>query len=190
MDRAFFEYSLKTLSFQRNFLLILSLLLTIGIILVSSFLFLKTERVVVVPAVVEKEFWVESNAISPTYLEQFGHFLGQLLFSKSSHSADLHRTILCRHTDPSYLYPLKQRLIEEEEILKKQNASYVFYLNNLVTDPRLLTVTLFGDRQFYIAGQQLSSESSAYTLHFSYVGARLLLKEITHEKNLTLLGER
>ncbi len=119
MDRLFFERNLNSLLVQRNFLTGLSLLLAVGLILATSFLFLKKERIVVVPSVIEKEFWVDSSTVSATYLEQFGLFLGQLLLTKSSYSADLHRTILCRHTEPNYLSPLKQKLVEEEETSKK-----------------------------------------------------------------------
>ena len=189
MDRIFFERNLNSLLVQRNFLVGLSSLLAASLILASSFLFLKTERIVVVPSIIEKEFWVDSNSISATYLEQFGFFLGGLLLNKSSHSADLHRTILCRHTETSYLALLKQRLIEEEETLKKQNASYVFYLNNIFVNPELLTVTLVGDRQFFIAGQQTSTENCGYTLHFTYKGSRLLLNGISQEKEMSMLGD-
>lgn len=189
MNSIFYERNLNNLLVQRNFLVGFSLLLAIGLILASSFSFLKKERIVVVPSVIEKEFWVESNMVSPTYLEQFGLFLGQLLLSKSSYSSDLHRTIICRHTEPNYLSILKKKLVEEEEILKKQNASYVFYLHNIFVNPDLLKVTLRGDRQFFIAGQQPSSESCCYTLHFTYKGARLLLSGISQEKEVNLVGE-
>lgn len=188
MDRIFFERNLSSLLVQRNFLVGLCALLAIGLILASSFLFFKTERIIIVPSVIEKEFWVDSNAVSATYLEQFGFFLGGLLLNKSAHSADLHRMVLCRHTEPNYLAILKQKLVEEEETLKKQNASYVFYLNNIFVNPELLTVTLLGDRQFFIAGQQTSSENCGYTLHFTYKGARLLLNGISQEKETSLLG--
>ncbi|CAF24147.1 type IV conjugative transfer system protein TraE [Candidatus Protochlamydia amoebophila] len=182
MERIFFERNLNHLLVQRNFLVGLSLTLLMGVILAVSFLCFKTERIIIVPSTIEKEFWVDAHSVSATYLEQFGLFLGQLLLTKSSYSADLHRNILCRHTEPQYLALLKQRLMEEEETLKKQNASYVFYLNNVHVNPKELTVTLLGDRQFFLAGQQTTLESCGYTLHFNYSGARLLLKGITQEK--------
>ncbi len=188
MDRIFFERNLNSLLVQRNFLVGLSTLLAIGLTLASSFLFFKTERIVVVPSIIEKEFWVDANAVSATYLEQFGLFLGGLLLNKSPYSADLQRTVLCRHTEPHYLAALKQKLVEEEETLKQQNASYVFYLNNIFVNPELLTATLLGERQFFVAGQQTSSENSAYTLHFTYQGARLLLNGISQEKETSLIG--
>lgn len=188
MDRTFFERNLNNLTVQRNFLLGLTSLLAVGIILTSTFLFFKTEKIIIVPAVIEKEFWVDSNTISATYLEQFGLFLGQLLLNKSSYSAPINRAILCRHTEPHYLNLLKQKLFEEEETLKKQNASYVFFLTNIFTNPEQLTVTLLGERQFLIGSQKPSHEKCIYTLNFTYTGARLLLSGITQEKEQSLLG--
>jgi len=189
MDRIFFERNLKNLLVQRNFLIGLSLMLVTCLILASSFLFFKKERIVVVPSIIEKEFWVDADSVSATYLEQYGFFLGQLLLTKSPHSADIHRAVLCRHTEPGYLAALKNRLVEEEEILKKQNASYVFYLNNIFVNLELLAVTLVGERQFLVAGQKTSIENCGYTLHFIYTGSRLLLKGVTQVKEKTLLGE-
>jgi conjugal transfer pilus assembly protein TraE len=198
MDRIFFERNLSNLLVQRNFLVGISTLLAIGLILTAAFLFFKTERIIVVPSVIEKEFWIDSHSVSASYLEQFGVFLGGLLLNKSAHSADIQRTVLCRHTEPNYLAVLKQRLVEEavlkqrlveeEDTLKKQNASYVFYLHNVFVNPELLTVTLLGDRQFFIAGKQTASENCGYTLQFTYQGARLLLNGISQEKERTLLG--
>lgn len=118
MTLLFLEKKIGFLIFQRNVFAAFSFLSAVAIIILSSFLFFKQERVVIVPPVIEKEFWVDSQHVSPTYLEQFGYFLGQLLLAKSSQSAASQRTVLLRHTDPSYVGTLKKRLVEEEEILK------------------------------------------------------------------------
>lgn len=186
MERLFFERNLKTLSMQRNFLVATQVGLILLLFGLAGLLFFKNERVVVVPGLVEKEFWVDAHSVSATYLEQFGVFLGQSLLTKSPHSADLQRVILCRHADPRYWGLLKQRLVQEEETLKKQNASYVFFLNHVFVDPSLLTVRLVGDRQFFVAGQPLSSEECSYKLHFTYTGGRLLLQEIVQEKDSSI----
>jgi conjugal transfer pilus assembly protein TraE len=181
MNKRFFEKNLSSLLFQRNLLLIIALLLMGGNLLLSSFLFLKNERIVVVPAIVEKEFWVDNNHISATYLEQFGYFLGQLLLNKSAVSAPQNREILFRHTDPSYIGQLKKHLIEEEEILRKQNAAFVFFLSQISVDTQHMIVKLTGEKQLFVSGKKVSSEQSHYHLHFVYVSGRLLLKEISSE---------
>lgn len=183
MNRAFLEKSSQYLRFQRNIFAALTLLLSGSLILMSCFLFLKRERVIITPAVVEKEFWVDGRSVSPTYLEQFGYFLGQLLLGKSSYSAPSQRILLLRHTDPQFAHTLRQKLIEEEEILKKQNASYTFFPVLVQVNQDRKEVLLEGDRVFFVSGKQVSSEREGYILSFNLTGSRLLLSGVTSLEN-------
>lgn len=178
MKKNILDGTTQQLSFQRNIFAALALLLAVSLILTSSLLFMKRERVVIVPPFVEKEFWVEASHISPTYLEQFGYFLGQLLLGKSAYSSPSQRAILLRHTDPAFVGALKQKLVAEEELLHKQNASYVFYpvVINAVLQKK--EVIIEGDRIFYVSGKQVSLERETYVLSFKYTGSRLLLTGI------------
>ncbi len=178
MNQLFFEKNLKYLLFQRNIFAALSFLLIIVLMILSSFLFLKQERIVIVPPIIEREFWVDAQHVSPTYLEQFGCFLGQLILSKSPQSAESQRSVLLRHTAPDYAGTLKQRLIEEEEILKKQSASYMFYPIDIKANMEQMSLLLTGDRLVFIGGKEVYKEKEGYILRFSYSGSRLLLKEI------------
>jgi len=182
MSRLFLEKNLHYLLFQRNILAALAFLLVLALLILSVFLFIKQERVIVVPPVIEKEFWVDAQQVSPTYLEQFGYFLGQLLLSKSPQSAVAQRSVLLRHTAPAYAGMLKQRLIEEEEILKKQSASYVFYPIDIKVNMDQMSLLLTGDRVVFIGGKEVCQEKEGYILRFSYSGSRLLLTEVEAEK--------
>ncbi len=178
MKKSILENTTHYLRFQRNIFAALAVLLSISLIIISTFLFLKKERVIIVPPTIEKEFWVDGKQISATYLEQIGYFLGQLLLSKSPYSSSSQRTILFRHSDPAFIGVLKQKLLSEEELLKKQNASYVFYPISIQTDLQKNQVLLEGDRVFYVSGKQVSSERESYLLSFRYTGSRLLLSGI------------
>lgn len=179
MNRSFLEKTTQYLRFQRNIFAALSLLLALSLVILTTFLFLKRERVIVTPPIIEKEFWIDSNKVSPTYLEQYGSFLGQLLLGKSSHSAPSQRTILLRHADPAFVDVLKQKLLEEEELLQKQSASYTFFPVSVHVNPETNQVLLEGDRIFYVSGNQVSSEREGYILSFNYSGSRLLLSGVT-----------
>ena len=132
---------------------------------------------------IEKEFWVEGNAVSATYLEQFGVFLGQLLLGKSAQSAPSQRSIILRHTDPSYAGIMRQKLLDEEEMLKKQNASYAFFPAEVRVDQGKMEVYLTGDRVAFAGGKQISLQKECYILSFVYSGSRLLLKGVSFERN-------
>ena len=182
MTYLFLEKSVKFLLFQRNVFMAFSFILALIVLVLSAFLFFKHERVVIVPPVIEKEFWVDAKHVSPTYLEQFGYFLGQLFLAKSSQSAASQRSIILRHTDPSYAGILRQRLIEEEEVLKKQSTSYVFYPVEIKVNPEQMSLLLTGDRLVFMGGKEVSKEREGYILRFNYTGSRLLLKEIILDK--------
>lgn len=183
MKKEFLDSALHSLKFQRNIFAGITFLLAATILLLSVFLFVKKERIVVVPPIIEKEFWVEGKTVSPTYLEQYGCFLGQLILGKSAHSAQMQRNVLLRHADPSYVGTLKNKLMEEEETLRKQNSSYAFYPVDVKVDISKKEVHITGDRLFFVSGKQVSQEREEYTLSFSYIGSRLLLNGISSKPN-------
>lgn len=182
MRKDVLDRTLENLRFQRNVFLLLACTLALAVACQSLFLFLKKERVIIAPPIIEKEFWVEGNRSSPTYLEQFGYFLSQLLLGKSAQSASAQRTILLRHVDPSFVGALRAKLLEEEELLKKQNASYTFYPIAIHTNPQSNEVCVEGDRVFFVNGKQISLDRESYTLRFTHSGARLLLRGLDTSK--------
>jgi conjugal transfer pilus assembly protein TraE len=182
MKHDYLAQNLQSLRFQRNIFAALSCLVSISLIILSIFLFTTNERIIVTPPMIEKEFWVEGKHISPTYLEQYGCFLGQLLLGKSSQSAPMQRTVLLRNTAPNFVGVLKNKLIEEEETLKKQNAAYVFYPVEVKVDPKNKEVLLIGDRIFFVSGQKVSQEREEYLLSFTYSGSRLLLSGVSSQE--------
>jgi conjugal transfer pilus assembly protein TraE len=179
------ETSLSSLYFQRNILAAISIILCLSIVILSCFLFLKRERVIISPPVIEKSFWIDSNSISPTYLEQFGVFMGQLLLNKSAQSSAEQRSIILRHTDPSFSGLMRQRLLEEEEMLKKQNAAYTFYPISVKVDMGKMEVILRGERIVFAGPKQVSSKLETYVLKFIYEGSRLFLQEVETMENET-----
>jgi conjugal transfer pilus assembly protein TraE len=181
MNSEIHKHSLRYLLFQRNVLLALIGIVSISLAIVSSFLFFKSERIVIVPPVVEKEFWIDSSNISVTYLEQFGYFLGELLLTKSAQSAPYQRTIILRHTDPRFSTYLQKKLVDEEQTLEKEHASYVFYPTGIYTEIRSKEVTLTGERTTYVSGKAVSTAKEGYTLSFAFQGSRLLLTGITEK---------
>lgn len=183
MNHAFREKTLASLSYQRNIYAAIAVALSVGTIILSVFLFWKTERIVIVPAVIEREFWVDGSSVSSTYLEQFGVYLGQLILGKTPKSAASQRTLILRHTDPTFYGIMRKRLIEEEEMLVKQNVSYAFFPVEVKVDTEKMSVLLVGDRLSFVGGNQVLSQREQYSFGFSYSGARLLLNSVTEEKN-------
>jgi len=172
------EYTLCALTVQRNISLAVVFLLLILSLVLSALLFTKSERVVVVPAIVEKEFWVEGSNISPTYLEQMGCFVGDLLLTRSPASSDMQLTILMRHTDQTFASILSQKLASELSKLKKDNTFYVFFRTGVIVEPGRNSVVLEGERTLILGNKVLSKTHEKYRLGFKNRNGQLFLVSI------------
>jgi conjugal transfer pilus assembly protein TraE len=178
MNNLMRESTIRGLTVQRNVFIVVVIIVLLTNLLLGILLFRKTERVVVLPAVVEKEFWIEGGSISASYLEQMGSFVGDLLLTRSPSSADLQLSILMRQTAPSFIPLLSKRLESELLKLKKDDASYVFFKTKIVVDPQKLTVLLEGERKLFLKEQVLSTAQERYLLSFIHFGGRLLLTSV------------
>lgn len=178
MNEIIREHTLRSLTVQRNVFVSLVFCLVFLAMILCILLFKKTEKVIVVPATIEKEFWVEGSRVSPSYLEQMGCFIGDLLLTRSPASADIQLTILMRQVDPSFAPRLGEKLSKELAKLKKDKASYVFFKTNVVVNPESLSVVLEGDRTLFLGDKVLSNARESYRLGFSNFGGRLQLASL------------
>jgi len=139
---------------------------------------MRSQRIVIIPAVVDREFWVEEKAVSPSYLEQFGTFIGQLILNRSPYNIDLNKKILMKHVDPGFSGALVERLDKEKEMLAKGNGSYVFYTSSIQVSPESKSVLISGKSEFKAGSKVISEEQETYLLGFSYKNGKLLLNRI------------
>ena len=178
MNEIIREYTFRSLNIQRNILLATTFALLILSLSLSLLLFNKTEKVIIVPSSLEKEFWVDGSFVSPSYLEQMGCFVGDLLLTRSPASSAMQLTILMRHTDPSFASILGTKLSAELARLSKDNASYVFFRVKANVDLETNSVILEGDRTLFLGDKVLSTSREQYRLGFSNHNGRLLLNSI------------
>jgi conjugal transfer pilus assembly protein TraE len=181
MNREVFEKDIQSLRMQRVYLGLLCILLAVALSVGALFLFSKEERVIVVPPVVDKPFWVENNKVSVSYLEQFGTFLSGMVLSKTPSTAQAQRNSILKYTTANFYGALKQRLLEEEEKIKKQNASIVFFTTGVTPNLKNLEVYLEGERVFFVGDKKISTKKEKYRFSFSYEFGALRLSGVSYE---------
>jgi conjugal transfer pilus assembly protein TraE len=178
MNEIIRDHTLRSLTVQRNSSLAIVFLLLAVTVALSLLLFKKTERVIIVPAILEKEFWVDGLSFSPTYIEQIGCFIGDLLLTRSPASAEMQLTLLMRHTDPSFAGTLGRKLSTELSKLQKDQASYVFFRTKAIVEMESQSLLLEGDRVLFLGDKILSTARERYRLGFNNQQGRLLLASI------------
>ena len=176
MKQGFKDLKLGNLTFQRNVLAGLASILLVITLLQTIFLFLKNERIIILPPETKQSFWVEGNKFSPMYLEEQAIFFAHLLLDVSASNILSQGEILLRYTDSSAHEILKTRLFKEEARLKRDNVSMKFELVECEVYPDQLMLELTGDLHAYVAHKKISTHRETYRVEFTSRSGRLFLK--------------
>ncbi|MFB5616680.1 MAG: TraE/TraK family type IV conjugative transfer system protein [Nitrosopumilus sp.] len=170
-----FRNNIQYLKFQRNVFSSLAFLMAIALSVISCFLFLREEKVIIIPHNLEKSVWVKGQTVSPSYLEQQALFLSQLLLSKTPSSTRDQNGELLRHTSPNFFGTLQEKLQIEEKMIREQGSSFVFFLKTSEVFPDKMQVKLSGDRHVYLGGKVISCSKEECILSFKMTGQIPLL---------------
>jgi len=134
------------------------------------------ERIVIVPPVVHKTFWVEADRVSPEYLEQMGYFLMQLTLNVTPQSVDHQSKVLLTYAAPAAFGELRSALAATAERLKRDGAATVFSAQDITVDERTLKVGVRGQLTTYISDRRVSEVAKGYAIEFQYSAGRIYLK--------------
>jgi conjugal transfer pilus assembly protein TraE len=134
------------------------------------------ERIVVVPPVVHKTFWLETDRVSPEYLEQMGYFLMQLTLNVTPQSVDHQSKVLLTYAAPAAFGELRTALAATAERLKRDGAATVFSAQDITVDERTLKVGVRGQLTTYISDRRVSEAAKGYAIEFQYSAGRIYLK--------------
>lgn len=116
----------KTALAENFYLKILCILLALGLIL-NATVFKKKERVIVAPPKITKEFWVESDKASPSYVEQMGVFFATLGGNLTPDNAGYNVDVLSQYLPTDRFNEVKAELVSQATYIKKNNITQAFF---------------------------------------------------------------
>lgn len=85
------------------------------------------ERIVVVPTNVSKEFWISSNKLSESYLNQMGQYVSTALMNVSPNSAKQQFELVLELAAPEFYQTLKMELNNQNKYLVENGITSAFY---------------------------------------------------------------
>lgn len=135
-----------------------------------------SERIVIVPPAIHKTFWVETDRVSPEYLEQMGYFIMQLTLNVTPQSVDHQAKVLLHYAAPSTSGEMRTALSAAAERLKRDGAATVFSPQDLSVDERTLRVGVRGQLTTYISERRVAQVAKGYAIEFQYTAGRIFLK--------------
>ena len=134
------------------------------------------QRIVVVPPVVHKTFWVEADRVSPEYLEQMGYFLMQLTLNVTPQSVEHQSKVLLTYAAPAAFGELRTALAAAAERLKRDGAATIFSAQDITVDERAMKVGVRGQLTTYVSDRRVSDVAKGYAIEFQYTAGRIFLK--------------
>jgi conjugal transfer pilus assembly protein TraE len=170
MKRILQKSRIRHLTEKRNGYLIIA----VGSIVVNILLSIyicnanSNEKIIFIPPVVDKPFWVSSNASSPEYLSMMNLLFTDLLLNITPSNAGMKHAIFLKYVDSKYYANFKTKLIEQEDQLKKEHTTISFQLIKPEVDVQNLVAKVTGDVQYTVGDTILPSKRLTYQMKFSY----------------------
>ena len=182
MDPLLLTKKLKKILKERTLLATLLVVSILINLVCSLIIFRKQEKVIIVPATISREFWIENDSSSKEYIEEMAVFFVNLLLDCSPSSMKYQKEIILKHTDPRLYNKLNNKLTLEEELFRKENLTTSFRMVDLKVNRTALSATITGILTTNVSDKQVSKEEKTFRLCFCMKNGRLFIKSISEPK--------
>lgn len=149
-----------------------------------------TERTIVMPPKIEKSFWVSSEGVSKSYLEQMAYFYAGLALSSTKSTGEYQKTMFLQYASPDKKGKLTAEMNARLEFMEKNAASTLFTTDGVNADEKLMRVAVFGTLETYVQDRRISAQKVIYVVEFKNVNGTLFVNEFkeTNEKDIFGIG--
>ncbi len=146
---------------------VISIILSIALAIATFTIYqLSTnQKTIILPAKVDKEFWVTSNELSEVYLKQIGSYLTQALFNVSPNNAKEQFLLILDFAAPSFYQKLKSEMVNQAKYIVQNGITSSFYPKSFKFEKDFI---LISGTKHHIIGDKVV-EKKEITVTFSYV---------------------
>ncbi len=170
---------------QRNRLMMAcAALCMISILLgASNFVLIGKERIIVLPAEVHRSFWIASDSVSESYLEQMAQFLVHLLLNVSPNTVALHSEQFLAQVAPQHFATLKTQLVAQQLEIEGLGMSTTFEAKHFKVNPKKLIAEVEGELKTILGNSPMPTQRKIYHLQFVREQGRLWIRSFEEIKN-------
>ena len=174
----FAQKKMMNYEYQRNKMMSLSTVLLLIVLLQSICLLFRSERTIILPPEVKKEFWVEGNRFSPEYLEEQAVYMIHLAMDVNQISYPYNMEILMRYADVNTCNYLREKFERSYKVLKSNDASTRFDVKEVTIYPDKNKVYITGIMNNFVGSRGIGTRQEIYEVEFKVFRGRLFLKDI------------
>ena len=162
---------------ENFFLRVLCLMLACGMV-VNVVALRGKDRIVIVPPKIEREFWIDENRVSESYLEQMALFFATFAANMSPSSAEYNAKILASYTDPSAYAEFKNEIGGQAAYFKKNNITQAFFPEATKIYPDEGRVEIMGQAMRYVGQTKISTEKVIVNVKMRVKNYTLRIEEL------------
>jgi conjugal transfer pilus assembly protein TraE len=174
------------LTAQRNRLFyVIGISGVVNVLLAASVYFMiGKERVIVVPPVVSHDFWVATDSVSDSYLEQMTSFFSGLVLNVNPSSFSKRSEQLLQHVDPASYGRVKAEMTEQEVDINNRALTSSFHPISFKVDRKNLMVEVKGELSLMSGNTAIGSGTRSYQIQYANRNGKLTIVNFKEVKNV------
>ncbi len=186
MKAQFLAKEYNQLTSQRNRLFyVIGVLGVVNILLAATVYFMiGKERVIVVPPVVSNDFWVATDSVSDSYLEQMTSFFSSLVLNVNPSNFSKRSEQLLQHVDPLSYAIVKAEMTEQEVDINRRALTSAFHPMSFKIDRKNLTVEVKGELRLLSGNTPIGSGTQSYQIRYSNRNGKLYILDFKEVRNV------
>lgn len=186
MKAQFLAKEYNQLTSQRNRLLyVVGVLGVVNILLAATVYFMVgKERIIVVPPVVSNDFWVATDSVSDSYLEQMTSFFSSLVLNVNPSNFSKRSDQLLQHVDPLSYARVKAEITEQEIDINRRALTSAFHPMSFKIDRKNLIVEVKGELRILSGNTAIGSGTPTYQIRYSNRNGKLYILDFKEVRNV------
>lgn len=171
----------------------LIVLLTASTLLLSLYVFLRQDRdrVVFLPPVVDRGFWIDRAEVSKDYLEQMGLFIVQLAYNVTPASVEYQNAALLKYAAPEAYGALEKAGKLAAERVKRDQITTIFSPQSVIhSKDDALKLAFVGLLTTYVTDKASPPRQATILVRFRYEAGKTLVVELRETDSNDPFGEK
>lgn len=133
-------------------------------------------KVVVIPTQLSSPAVFDNRGVSNSVVADMTRYAADLFLNASPDNTDYRMFQILKMTVSGRDASIKENLLSQEDMLKKNKASTVFYPKDVVPDNKKLNATISGQLDIYIGSTLTQSIPKTYQVQYVYHYGSLLIE--------------
>jgi len=139
------------------------------------FMALNSQRVILVPPVVNSKISVSGDKASDEYLKEFARYILNLALTYNPVNARSQFSELLAVYDPAEFQASRKELYELADKIENTKASSAFYIQSIINDTEKRRLEVTGTKKTYMVDQKAEDAQKVYLIEYRIENGKFIL---------------